>query len=96
MKFVNIIGPLHDILFVIQTGLSATLTAILLTPSLLFRWPTLAKVFMASHWVKFGNTVDQNMAGAKMKLLTTPENIPEGTVLDLGAGKVLPIFEKKT
>jgi hypothetical protein len=92
MKLVNIISPIHDILFVIRAAFFPTLTAIVLSPSLLFRWHALSKVFMANLWVEFGHLVDHGSADVKMKLLMTPENLPEGVVLDLGAGKSVQIL----
>ena len=87
MKLVNVILPIHDILLGVRTAFFPTLAVILLRPSLLIRWRTLSMVFMANLWAEIGNIVDQNLSDAKTKLLMTPENVPEGVVLDVGAGK---------
>lgn len=47
---------------------------------------------MANLWVVFGQIADENAADAKMKLLMMSKNLPEGVVLDLGAGKSVQIL----
>jgi len=92
MKPFDIISPIHDLLFGLQAAFFPTLTAIVLSPSLLIKWHALSKVFMVNLWIEFGHRVDQQAAEAKKKLLMSPENLPEGVVLDLGAGKRLAKF----
>lgn len=87
MKVSNILSPLFDILFVLRTALVPTITAILSDPTLLLRWSSLSKIFMATIWVEFGHEVDQKAREAKMRLLCIPGNLPEGVILDVGCGE---------
>jgi hypothetical protein len=80
-------GLLTDLRLFLFGGLWPTILVIWHAPSLLFRPLEISRIFMASVWNLYGNSVDE--AGRNVKTgLITPHAY--GVVLDIGAGVSSP------
>jgi hypothetical protein len=87
MKLSAAFEILIDLTMAIRAALPSTLSAMWSDPILLVRPTALSRIFMASVWIAFGDSVDVGARRVKEALIAADAF---GVVLDLGAGVLFP------